>query len=261
MGSDVVLTTYLIGKPDPQSRSKRSGDILRRIKTLVRSRRGGAAAELPGPPGADEFDRMRIWYESLGRVGGSGVIFHDCLSPAFVDRWTAPHVRFEPYALKTPRSVNDERYLCYLEWIEAHPGAERIFLLDLFDVEFFRNPFALMDPARYDLYCGGNPGEFNNEQNRDKMMLAFGRPHYEGEIKLHAGTCGGTRDAILRLLRRMVETFDELTARGRMGNLNMAVYNKCVYDLFDKRRILHGYPLNSRFKKYERSGDFAIRHK
>jgi len=261
MGPDVVLTTYFIGKPDPQSRSKRNSDLLRKFKRWLRSRRGGAPAELVGAPGPDEFERMRVWYESLIRVGGAGVIFHDCLSPGFVKRWTTPRIRFEPYALKTPRSVNDERYQCYLQWIEAHPEAERIFLLDLFDVEFHRNPFALMDDAKYDLYCGGDPDKFNDEKNRDKMILAYGEPHYEREIKLHAGTCGGRRDAILRLLRRMVETFAALTERGRLENLNMAIYNKCVYDLFDKTRILHGYPLNSRFKKYERSGNFAIRHK
>lgn len=54
---------------------------------------------------------------------------------------------------------------------------------------------------------------------------------------------------------------DDLTAKGVLGNVNMAVYNKCVYDIFDKQRIMWGNPLNSRFKAYEASGDFAIRHK
>ncbi len=93
------------------------------------------------------------------------------------------------------------------------------------------------------------------------MIEAFGRPYFEERIKLHAGTCGGPRVSILCLLRAMASTFQELTAQERLADLNMAVYNKCVYELFPEARIMYGNPLNSRFKRYERSGDFAIRHK
>lgn len=256
---NVVLTTYFTGKPDPQKRSKDS--FAGRLKTWCRRLSKGAFSEEAEIIGPDNFERMLVWYESLIRVRCHGVVFHDCLSPTFVERRTVPQVQFEKYELKTQRSVNDERYICYLEWLEEHPEVERVFLLDLFDVEFFRNPFALMDDAKYDFYAGGDPGEYNDGYNRKKMIRAFGQSFYEDEIKLHAGTCGAPRAAMLRLLKAMATVFDELTARGVMANLNMAVFNKCVYDLFDKERIMHGNPLNSRFKAFERSGDFAIRHK
>lgn len=261
MVPNVILTTYLTGKPDPQSRSKRKAGFIRRAKTWYRSRRGGASAEMSGTVAPDSFDRMSVWYHSLIRVGCHGVVFHDCLSSDFVAKWTVPEVQFQRYELKTPRSVNDERYLCYLEWLEAHPEVQRVFLLDLFDVELFRDPFTLMDDDKYDLYAGGDPGKYNDKRNRAKMVRAFGRPFFETEIKLHAGTCGAPRAAMLRLLKGMTGVFEELSDRAVLDNLNMAVFNKCVYDLFNRERIMYGYPLNSRFKKYESSGDFAIRHK
>ncbi len=152
-GKSVVLTTYLTGKPDPQARSKRRSNVVKRVKTRVRSWRGGVTAEKPGLPRPNDFSLMQVWYESLIRTGCEGVIFHDELSPSFVARWTHSQVQFQR-RLKTPRSVNDERYLCYLEWLEAHQEVERIYLLDLFDVEFFKDPFLLMDDAKYDIYCG-----------------------------------------------------------------------------------------------------------
>ncbi len=261
MTSEVVLTTYFTVKPDPQARSKRSSNVIKHLKTKWRSFRGGATPELPGLAKPDEFARIKVWYDSLQKVGCNGVIFHDCLSEPFVDKWQNEKVSFEYWELKTPRSVNDERYYCYLDYLERNPQIERVFLLDLFDVEFFRNPFLLIDDKKYDMLSGGDEGVFNDEQNKQKMIAAFGEAHYENEIKLHAGTCGASRESMLKLLRAIVSVFDELSAKGQMQNLNMAVYNKCLYDLFEKHRILYGYPLNSKFKSYEGSGNFAIRHK
>ncbi len=258
---DIVLTTYFTGKADPQQRSRGKYNVLKKAKTWLKSQRGGAAAEKAGVAAIDDFERIEIWYNSLLKVGCHGVIFYDQLSPAFVQQWTRPEITFVHYSLCTPRSLNDERYYCYRDYLLKHAEIQRIFMLDLFDVEFFANPFELIDDTRFDILCGGDPGEYNDKMNREKMISAFGEPHYEAQIKLHAGTCGGSRHSILKLLDALVIEFDRLTEAGNLDNLNMAVYNKCVYDLFPTERILYGNPLNSRFKGYEKSGNFAIRHK
>jgi len=227
----------------------------------ARSKRGGAATEIPGVPQKDEFERIQLWYDSLLSVGCNAVIFHDELSSGFTEKWGRPEVQFERYVLQTDRSLNDERYYCYIDYLQRHPEVKRVFMLDLFDIEFFRNPFDLIDDRRIDICCGGDAGEYNNKRNGEKMLQAYSTLHYEGKIKLNAGICGGNRENIMRLLNRMLNDFSELTRRGVMINLNMAVFNKCVYDLFPEDRILFGYPLNSRFKKYEKHGDFALRHK
>ena len=261
VNSDLIFTTYFTSKPDPQKRSRGTFNLLKRFKTWLRSNKGGARAEKHGVADIDEFDRIQIWYDSLIKVGCHGVIFHDGLSEWFTEKYACEQVSFIPYQLQTQRSLNDERYYCYLNYLRQHPEIQRIIMCDLFDIEFFRNPFELFDDARYDVYCGGDEGEYNNKLVREKMIATFGAPHYESEIKLNAGTAGGNRQQVEKLLVEMTGTFDSLSATGVMDNVNMAVFNKCVYDLFDKSRIMWGRPLNSRFKAYESSGDFAIRHK
>lgn len=261
MNPDVIFTTYFTGKTDPQINSKRKRNLFKRLKMWIRSKRGGAETEIPGVAKKDEFERIRLWYESLISVGCHAVIFHDELSAEFTEQWSRPEVKFEQYDLQTARSLNDERYYCYIDYLKKHPEIQRVFMLDLFDIEFYRNPFDLIDPDHFDICCGGDAGEYNNKRNGEKMLQAYSQLHYEGKIKLNAGICGGDRDNVMRLLERMLEDFDSLTSRGVMTNLNMAVFNKCVYDLFDSDRILYGYPLNSRFKKYEKEGNFALRHK
>jgi len=260
MHTDVVLTTYFTVKEDPQARAKTNWNLLKHFKTWMRSRRGGARREIPGIAKPDEFRRIKVWYDSLHDVGAAGVIFHDCLSDGFTERWTDEHVSFSYWDLKTQRSVNDERYYCYLEYLRNNPQIEKVFMLDLFDIEFFRNPFYLIDDERYDILCGGDEG-ITNETQSQKLITAFGEVLYSSEIKLCAGVCGGSRESVIKLLEAMVAVFEDLSARGEFKNLNMGVFNKCVYDLFERDRILYGSPLNSRFKKYEGSGDFAIRHK
>ena len=257
----MIFTTYFTSKPDPQSNAKRNRNVFKHFKTWVRSQRGGAQRELPGVPRPDEFGRMKLWYDTLIKVGCEAVVFHDELSDGFTDTHSCSEVAFEKYTLRTPRSVNDERYLCYYEYLLKHPEIERVYMLDLFDIEFFNNPFNLFDDDSYDIYCGGDEGEYNDKQNRDKMIRAFGLPHYEDKIKLNAGVCGGNRQQIMNLLKTMIEILDKLTRESVLQNLNMAIFNKVVYDLFDSNRILYGYPLNSRFKKYESRGNFALRHK
>lgn len=261
MSCDKIFTTYFTGKPDPQSGAKRKSNVIKHFKTWMRSQRGGAQREVSGVAKPDEFNRMKLWYDTLINVGCEAVVFHDELSDGFTERHSCEEIAFERYALKTARSVNDERYLCYYEYLLNHPEIERVYMLDLFDIEFFKNPFDLIDDEKYDIYCGGDAGEYNDKLNREKMNRAFGDSFYEDRIKLNAGVCGGNRAQIMLLLETMIGVFDKLTDEGELRNLNMAIFNRCVYDLFAYERILYGYPLNSRFKKYENHDKFALRHK
>ena len=187
MSRDKIFTTYFTGKPDPQSSAKRKSNVIKHFKTWLRSQRGGAQRELPGVAGPDEFYRMQLWYDTLINVGCEAVVFHDQLSEGFTEQHGCHEVAFDHYPLKTPRSVNDERYQCYYEYLLKHPEIERVYMLDLFDIEFFSNPFDLMDDDKYDIYCGGDAGEYNDKLNREKMNKAFGDAFYEDRITKRGG--------------------------------------------------------------------------
>jgi len=233
----IILSNYFTGKNDPQ--------------------RGGVNQQEP-----DRFENMKGWYESLLAHRLHGVIFHDQLSEAFIRGYTNEYVRFERYELQRAYSLNDDRFFCWQEWLLQHEEVESLFCTDLFDVDFLGNPFSLMDPLRYDLYCGDDNGETMQEWVNDRMTWAYGRTFHAGKIKLVAGIIGGTRENMLRLFQAMTRDFEQAKQARRKGkNINMGVFNKCVHDLFDQDRILFGPPLNSRFRKYEAEGDFIIRHK
>jgi len=233
----IILTNYFTGKKDPQ--------------------RGGTNQFEP-----DVFENMKRWYESLLTHHLHGLIFYDQLSRNFINQYANEYIRFEKYELKKKYSLNDDRFFCWHEWLLRHEEVETLFCTDLFDVDFLGNPFALMDPNRYDLYCGDDSGAEIGEWVNDRFIWAYGKTFHQEKIKLVAGIVGGTRENMLRLFQAMAHDFEKAKRATRKGkNINMGVFNKCVHDLFDQDRILFGPPLNSRFKKFEAEGNFCIRHK
>ncbi|MFA5321609.1 MAG: hypothetical protein WC373_02970 [Smithella sp.] len=232
----IILTNYFTGKKNPQKRGNQFEP--------------------------DQFENMKRWYESLMAHQLHGLVFHDQLSRDFVDKYSNDVISFEKYDLKKKYSLNDDRFFCWYEWLLKHEEVECLFCTDLFDVDFFGNPFHLMDHARYDLYCGDDNGTEMSEWVNDRMKWAYGRTFHAGKIKFVAGVVGGTRENMLHLLQAMTLDFEKAKRAARKGkNMNMGVFNKCVHDLFDQSRILFGPPLNSRFRKYETAGNFSIRHK
>lgn len=226
---DVILTSYFTGKPDPQSGRFRP---------------------------ENDAALMDPWVRSLRDLELHGVICHD--GPVMV---TGVKVQLHHYQLKTTWSVNDERFLCWLELLQNHPEIDRVFLTDLFDVDFLRNPFDLVGSA-YDLYVGCGAGFDRtigaNNWLVGKMLSAYKTVYHSDQRTVNAGVIGGRRQAVMRLLEYMVCDFVRLHST---ANINMAVFNRAVYDLFPADRVLIGPPVTSRFKRYEQSGDFAVRHK
>jgi len=229
MKASSILTSYFTTKPDPQRNEYSS---------------------------KDDFSKMINWYFSIVSNRLNAVVFYDDLSPTFIRKYERENILFEHYSIGK-YSINDERFFCYLDYIISRPNLSRLFMTDLFDVDFLGDPFSLFDDEKFDLYIGTEdslPGTWL----KYKYMQSYGRLHYTDKPVLNAGIIGGNRQPIVKLLSRMVDDFRRINS---CKNVNMAVFNKCVYDLFDEKRILKGYPLHSRFKRYEKTGPFYIRHK
>lgn len=228
---NVVLTAYFTGKNDPQRRRRQP---------------------------KNSYAKMSRWYESVVRERMNGVIFYDQLSRRFIAKHTHSRVLFRPYRLKTGRSVNDERFKCWFEWLQDNPKVKNVFLTDLFDVDFLRDPFTLLS-SDYDLYCcWGRTNIKSCSYTKARMRQAYSKVFYPGRRALNAGVVGGSRSNVMRLLSAMVQDFDTIRST---QNVNMGVLNRRAHDLFREDRIMVGPPLHSRFKGYEKDGDFCIRHK
>jgi len=226
---NLVLSCYFTKKNDPQ-----------RKKRHVRS-----------------FRKFSRWYKSLIRLGMNGTIVHDQLPKRIISENACLQIRFHSYQLRKRWSINDERFLAWLEFLEQRPDVDNVFLTDLFDVDFFRDPFEIFTP-KHDLYCGWGGALVDNcRYTKTKMRQAYGVVRHRGKPALNAGIIGGSRSNVLKLLRLMVSDFRRINS-GK--NLNMGVFNQRAHDLFPSR-IMVGEPLHSRFKHYESDGNFCIRHK
>ena len=203
----------------------------------------------------DRFGLMSGWYNSMARLGLSGVVFHDGLSEDFVSRLSTDRIRFVP-VMPGPRPLNDERFFIYHDYLQQHGEVRNVFATDLFDVAFFKDPFLLLNKS-HDLWAGSEK-RYNWFWMRRRYKLSYGKMHHTSQKLLNAGIMGGTRENLLTLFARMTA---DMTAMPPSVNANMAVFNKCAYDLFMPERIFTGFPLHSVFRKYEAKGDFFIRHK
>ena len=170
-----------------------------------------------------------------------------------------PDVTFQKMTLGV-RSMNDERYFQYLNYIERHPNIKRILFTDISDVVFLRNPFDLMRLVGDRLYIGddmeGYPLIGNLWWTVNKIALCFGRSfNNNGETKslnrfsivYNAGIIGGPRHIMLRFLRLLTAMLSDVAGD---KNCNTAVVNLIAHKYFDNVTF-SGFPMTSQYKQYE----------
>lgn len=201
--------------------------------------------------------------DSLENLNLAAIIFHDNLSEAFIERNTSPNLAFIRYVPKTRLGVNDERFLCWKNYLESHPEIQKVWLTDLFDVRFNKNPFDLITD-RYSLYADRLPVKIKNGMWAKPMKAIYGQIHHGEKNLINAGVVGGKRPQIMALLRAM--EIDFMTYNNDKVNTvipegDIPVFNKCAYDMFIEDEMLLGHPVTSKFKQFETSGDFYIFHK
>ena len=234
--SDLILTAYLTSRADPQRRQR-----------------------VP----ADSFAYMRPWYRSMTRLGLTGLVVHDGLSPAFVERYTTSRIGF----VRTrpgPWTTNDARFFAYQRLL-ARVRAARVFLTDISDVTIVQDPFAGLERLDADLVAGNEIYPREGDQiarhpwlmqriretrsSGSREVFEFFRARRFAGATVNAGVIGGEVRAVRRLLREFVRV---RTAVGHSErNLNMAIVNYVVHRVFEGRAHL-GAPVTSVFKGYER---------
>lgn len=228
---NVILSNYFTGKEDPQ-RDK--------------------------PWKKDDAKLIRPWVKTLHQLNLNGIIFHNNLSNKFVSNHTTENLQFIHYELKTTWSVNDERFLCFYEFLRNNSQYDKVFTTDLFDVRFNKDPFVLVNGNHKYYACHNNGTIGRNRFMPPKMKKLYGKVFHPKNPGANAGVIGGKRKDLLFLFEGMIEDF---ARKDSPDNWNMPVFNKNLYDLADIDDILIGYPVTSGFKKYEKKGNFAIIHK
>lgn len=203
----------------------------------------------------DNYGLISGWYESIIKLNLKGIIFYDSLSENFINKYSLENISFIKYIPNSLFTLNDERFICWLEFLKKNNNIEKVFTTDLFDVKFIRNPFDLFD-EKYKIYADKLNILIRNNKNRvHQMLMLYGKVYFGNEWLINAGVIGGKRNDIIFLFQNMINDFKE----GINGNV--PILNKNIYSLFDKSELMLGYPVVSKFKKYEKDGNFAIIHK
>lgn len=208
----------------------------------------------------NQFQYMRNWYQSVNSLGLKAVVFHDNLSPQFVHKLTNENVSFVRVSSLHNRSTNDARFYVYSSYLQTHPEVRRLFLTDISDVVFQRDPFELVDLLGDWLYIGTDINFFPDLQSMPWMTTqltkCFGRRSVEqGPVRkilqmrtvFNAGVIGGRRSKMLAALQRITQTLDHTP---HQHNCNMPAVNYAMH-LYFSDVIFTGFPLTSHFLQHQ----------
>lgn len=227
-----VLTIMLTSKPDPQRGEKISTDYAAYLKP---------------------------WWTTVNRVGLSGVVLHDGLPESFVGSATTEHVRFERMQPGAWPILHD-RHRLLRDYLQTH-DAEHVFITDISDVAFKRDPFALVraDRGRHRLFIGSEPTTIGASRClRKEIADQFGDLLHADRQVVNPGIIGGTKREVIHFLDRVVEC---IAQQRRLLNSDMSIVNKVVHDTYTWDELFTGLPLHSRFKRWEYNSPAAILHK
>jgi len=230
-----ILTSYFTSKKDPQRERYRQ---------------------------MENFNLMRDWWVSLHKHDMEAIIFHDELSKSFRSRYNSDQITYQEVKLG-PRSTNDERFYKYLDYLNEREEIDNVLLTDLFDVEFHDNPFELFD-SDHRLYCGGEERAvaesswIQKKLRTIKMCMPNQKIDFQDQTLINPGILGGERGIVIKIIVEMLNWMNELP---QDFNANMAVFNIVMRSLFDDDKIMYNRPLNSKYKEYQTSGKFYVKHK
>jgi hypothetical protein len=209
----------------------------------------------------DDPDYISIWYESLVKLGLNGIIIFDDLSENFMRKY--PLMQFIRIEAFSKIQLHDFRWLNYLNILERQP-VENVFFTDLQDVEIIKNPFIQPEFNDHTLFCGDEQKDMNCYivnivSDQIRILPGYQELINSNRTLLNCGIVGGSRQVIYEFLCKMRFVIYRVINRPPDATVDMPIFNYVVYQFFPD--LLHGFPVNSIFKNYEKRNDVWFIHK
>jgi len=210
----------------------------------------------------DDPEYILEWYDSIVNLGLNGVLIHDGLSKSFVKCF--PKIEFRKVRpVPEKMQLYDYRWVLYFEFM-LNIACDAVFFTDVSDVQVKRNPFYEFDEGK--LYCGDEREMIKDslwmrESLKNEWYLSL--KGFENMINsdlplLNAGILGGSRDIVFKFLMTFVRYIEIFHRRPVDKTVDMPLFNYVMYRYFNP---VHGYPVNSLFKAYEKRNDVWFIHK
>ena len=205
----IVLSNYFTTKADPQSNISRA---------------------------SNDFEYIRLWYESIRRNDLYAVVFHDTLEREFIDDYQTDKIIFIKCRLGQ-MSLNDERFFVFREFMEVVNNNCFLLTTDINDVVINKSPFDFISKYPEKIFLGRD--EFYNWRSFSWSLSKLLEFRTRTNIKIpsdfllspifNAGLIGGHINTLKGLFDRMNAIFGEI---GDSGNYNMAILNWVVFKYY-----------------------------
>jgi hypothetical protein len=221
----------------------------------------------------NDYSLVKSWADSIINLKLCGIIFHNNFSEETCQKYQNEYISFVKVDYYNRFNPNIYRYLVYDSYLEKFENSiENVFVTDISDVELVQNPFIqpLYLQNTESIFCGDEPKILQNEwmwaHSEYLRSKIFNYAEYEKEFGdstlLNCGIIGGNISVMREFIKKLasihrVYNFDNHT----LYTGDMGAFNYLAYTAF-KNRVLHGAPINSIFKSYQKNrADCWFRHK
>lgn len=256
---EVIVTCYFTLKSDPQ------------LGTLRNSA---------------DFKYIQPWYDSIMKIGVSGIILHDGLESAFIECYQNDQVQFRLCEMGN-YSIFEERWLLYHLLLAQLPNLKKVFFTDSNDVYITQAPFSFITHEEA-LYVGrDNANRIKDsgwlKDEYDKFIEESNYPlpmTFTYQWAYNAGLAGGSRNLMYFFTAEMTKLiFQAKSAHHKdMTLLNIVIHehfypclsivnwNQQLVDtnhdsLASHQKLITGYPFNSGFKDLDLESKALFIHK
>jgi hypothetical protein len=211
----------------------------------------------------DDFDKMSNFYNSITKNDLDCIIFHDNFSNSFVEKYRTEKIKF----IKVDSSglnLLDVRWPIYKKYLENDSSIKNLFCLDISDIVIQNNPFPHIQKDK--IYCGDEEG-INGNSNwmmhgyscLNNLEMEKNKESYLSKKILNAGILGGNKQIVYTVICKMSDILEESNVQH--ATVDMCALNYVLYTYYPEK-IVHGYPVNTVFNKYETENQTAwFRHK
>lgn len=238
--SSLILTSYFTKKPHPNNPND-PHVVGRDDNGFVRN---------------DDFSYIEEWYGSILKNNLDGCIFHDNLSPSFVEKHTNKNVTFLKVE-ESPYSNNDYRFFCFHNFLKYNKS-DYVFHTDVSDVVVVKNPRGLIeDHNDFNFYTckdsiklGQFPYLHIHEKNNwaDKMKILLNLNRWD---LINMGVVGGRYHDMLMFYDNFCRIRKDM--EDESFNANMWICQYLLRLVFSDKRTMMGNPACSDFKQYQKN--------
>lgn len=254
-------------------RARRNQQRIRRLSSVATSRTAKTLGRVvavmmtskPDPQrgeriSSDYLQYMNPWWATVDRVGLMGTVLHDGLPAECVSQATTERIGFAFCEAGELPILHDRHRLVrdYLQQIDDR----YVFVTDISDVAFKRDPFELIvaDEGQHRLFIGSEAKTIGTCRCLSKETTdQFGSVLHAERQVVNPGILGGERLEVIALLDKLLDCIEQ--NKHRLLNSDMSIVNRVVHDRYRPAELYTGFPLHSRFKKFEYGSGAAILHK